>query len=180
MHIYKKIQILVILSFLIFLAGCIKKLDGDGLTFKIDESELNKSSKEFPIKKDFIFANVELGKPNIFIKKGTNRLNATIDMNLSAIFIPQANSSIAVSGIPFFNKTNSSIYLKDIQIEKFDLSNLDINREFTNLIITNMKPVIDNIFTNIPIYEIDKSSFKGSFVKDIKIEDSELLVTFGL
>lgn len=180
MHTYKKIQLLALFTFLILLTGCIKKLDSDGLTFKIDESELNKTSKEFPIKKDFIFANVEVEKPNIFIKKGTNRLNATIDMNFSAIFMPHANSSVAISGVPFFNKTNSSIYLKDIQIEKVNLSNLDINKDFSNIIITNMKPVIDNIFTNIPIYQVDKSSFKGSFVKDVKIEDSELLVTFGL
>lgn len=180
MTLQKKSFYLIFLGILVLFSGCIKKLDSDGLTFKINENELNKSSKEFPIKKDFVFANIELMKPNIFIKEGTNRLNASIAMNISAIFVPQANSSIAISGVPFFNKENSSIYLKDIQIEKFDFSNLDINREFANLIITNMKPVIDNIFTNIPIYQLDKSSLKGSFVKDIKIENSELLVTFGL
>jgi hypothetical protein len=32
----------------------------------------------------------------------------------------------------------------------------------------------------MPIYKIKENSFKGSFVKDVKIENSELLVTFGL
>jgi hypothetical protein len=57
---------------------------------------------------------------------------------------------------------------------------MEIDKNFVNTIITNTKPVIDNIFNNIPIYKVDKSSFKGSFINDIKIEDSELLVTFGL
>ena len=43
-----------------------------------------------------------------------------------------------------------------------------------------MNPVFNNIFTTMPIYKIDKTSFKGSFVKDVKIVDSELFVTFGL
>ena len=57
---------------------------------------------------------------------------------------------------------------------------MNIDKNFVNTIITNTKPVIDNVFNSIPIYKVDKSSFKGSFINDIKIEDSELLVTFGL
>ena len=57
---------------------------------------------------------------------------------------------------------------------------MEIDKNFVNTIITNTKPVIDNVFNRIPIYKVDKSSFKGSFINDIKIEDSELLVTFGL
>ena len=170
---------LFIVLLLIFFTGCIKKLDSDGLTLKIDQSELNSSSKKFPIKKDFVFANVELEKPNIFIKDHTNRINATINMSLSAIFMPSSDGSFALSGSPYFDKDKSAIFLKDVKIEELKFTNLDINKDFTNLIMSNMKPVIDNIFSNIPIYEIDKSSFKGSFVKYVKIEDSELLVTFG-
>ncbi|MDZ7817763.1 MAG: DUF1439 domain-containing protein [Aliarcobacter sp.] len=160
-------------------SGCIKKLDSDGLTLKIEESELNKSSKDFPMKKDFIFANIQIEKPHIFINN-KDRINANINLNLSTIFIPSTNGVFTLSGNPYFDKEKSAIFLKDIQIEELRFSNTNIDRNFTNMLVSNMKPVLDNIFTNIPIYEIDKSSFKGSFVKDIKIENSELLVTFGL
>jgi hypothetical protein len=180
MYIYKKVQIVLILSILILLTGCIKKLDSDGLTLKIDESELNNFSKDFPIRKDFVFANTQIEKPNIFIRKWTNRLNATINISLSAIFMPSTNGTFTLSGNPYFDKEKSAIFLRDIQLEKLEFSNINIDKDFTNMLVSNIKPVIDNIFTNIPIYKLDKSSFKGSFVKDVKIEDSELLVTFGL
>lgn len=179
MYLHKKSQILFILSLILLFSGCIKKLDSDGLTLKIEESELNKSSKDFPMKKDFIFANIQIEKPHIFINN-KDRINANINLNLSTIFIPSTNGVFTLSGNPYFDKEKSAIFLKDIQIEELKFSNTNINRNFTNMLVSNMKLVLDNIFTNIPIYEIDKSSFKGSFVKDIKIEDSELLVTFGL
>jgi hypothetical protein len=59
-------------------------------------------------------------------------------------------------------------------------TNIEIDKNFVNTLVSNTKPVIDDIFNTIPIYEVDKSSFKGSLIKDIKIEDSQLLVTFGL
>lgn len=179
MHLYNKTHFLTILLLSLLFSGCIKKLDSDGLTLKIDESELNTPSKDFPIKHDFIFANIDIKQPNIFISN-TNRLNANIDINLSAIFIPSANGIFTLSGNPYFDKEKSAIFLKDIQIEELKFLNMDIDKNLSNLVFSNMKPIIDTIFKNLPIYEIDKSSFKGSFVQDVKIENSELLVTFGL
>ena len=179
MYLYKKAYILTILSFILLFSGCIKKFNTDGLTLKIDESELNKPSKYFPINQNFVFANIDIQQPNIFISD-TNRLNANMNMNLAAIFIPSANGVFTLSGNPYFDKEKSAIFLRDIQIEELKFSNMNIDKNFTDLVFSNMKPVIDTMFSNIPIYKIDKSSFKGSFVKDVKIEDSELLITFGL
>jgi hypothetical protein len=180
MYIHKNFHLFLILFILVLFTGCIKKLDSDGLTLKIQESELNNFSQEFPIKKDFVFANTQIEKPNFFIKKGTNRLSANIDMSLSAIFIPSAKGTFTLSGTPYFDKEKSGVFLKDVQIEKLEFNNINLNSDFTNIVTSNMKPVIDNVFTNFPIYELEKSSFKGSFVKEVKIEDSELLVLFGI
>ena len=179
MYLYKKASILAILSFILLFSGCIKKFDTDGLTLKIDESELNKPSQYFPINQNFVFANIDIKQPNIFISN-SNRLNANMNINLAAIFIPSANGVFTLSGNPYFDKEKSAIFLRDIQIEELRFSNMNIDKNFTDLVFSNMKPIIDTMFSNIPIYKIDKSSFKGSFVKDVKIEDSELLVTFGL
>lgn len=179
MYLYKKAYIFTILSFILLFSGCIKKFGTDGLTLRIDESELNKPSKYFPINQNFVFANIDIKQPNIFISD-TNRLNANMNINLAAIFIPSANGTFTLSGNPYFDKEKSAIFLRDIQIEELKFSNMNIDKNFTDLVFSNMKPVIDTMFSNIPIYKIDKSSFKGSFVKDVKIEDSQLLVTFGL
>ncbi|WP_368028928.1 DUF1439 domain-containing protein [Arcobacter sp. s6] len=179
MYLFKKTHIFAILSFILLFSGCIKKFDTDGLTLKIEESELNKPSEYFPINQNFVFANIDIKQPNIFISN-TNRLNANMHINLSAIFIPSAIGTFTLSGNPYFDKEKSAIFLRDIQVEELKFSNMIIDKNFTDLVFSNMKPVIDTIFSNIPIYKIDKSSFKGSFVKDVKIEDSELLVTFGI
>ena len=63
MYLQKKLQILLVLFSLLFFTACIKKFDGDGLTLKVHESELNNFSQEFPITQDFVFANIQLQKP---------------------------------------------------------------------------------------------------------------------
>ena len=177
---FKKAQLLLIISLLVLFSGCIKKLDTNGLTLQIEESELNKSSNKFPIKKSFVIANVQIQQPHIFIKENTNKIAAKLDVEFAAIFLPKTNGILEISGNPYFNKEDSAIYLKDVEIEKLELTNTNIDKTFTNTLLSSFAPVVDEIFKTIPIYKIKKDSFKGSFVKDIKIENSELLVTFGL
>lgn len=180
MRILKKSHLLLILSLVILFTGCIKKLDTDGLTLKIDESELNSASKDFPIEKSFLIAKVVLDKPNIYIKKNTNKIEASLDLSLSAIFIPKTKGTLTISGNPYFNKKDSSIYLKDVSIENLNFENSKMSRNFSISVLSSMEPIVDELFKKFPVYKIDKNSFKGSFVKDMKIENSEILVTFGL
>jgi len=178
---YKKILILVMLCFVVLFSGCVKNLDTNGLTLKLDESELNKSaSDKFPIRKSFLVANVEIDKPNIYIKENTNKIAASLDMSLAAILMPKTKGSIQVSGSPYFDKKNSYIYLRDVSIEKINFSNANTAQKIPTALLSSLGPLIDEIFKKVPIYKIKKDSWKGSFVKDMKVENSELLVTFGL
>jgi hypothetical protein len=179
MYNYKKIQILLVLFTFLFFTACIKKFDSEGLTLKIEENELNNFSQEFPIRQNFVFANIELLKPHLFIKEGTNKLSANINLNISAILVPSSNGTLLFSGTPYFDKEKSAIFLKDIELDDLNMTNVNIDKTILSTIVANSKPIIDNIFNTISVYKIDKSSFKGSFVKDVKIEDSELLVTFS-
>lgn len=172
------LQTLVIFILVFTLSGCIKKFDGDGLTLKIEESELNNSFRDFPMERNFVFSNVNINQPNLKITN--DRLNALVDVDFSAIFIPKDKGIFELSGVPYFDKEKSAIFLRDVKIENIKFANIALDKNFTNLFVSNMNPVFNNIFTTMPIYKIDKTSFKGSFVKDVKIVDSELLVTFGL
>ena len=171
------LQTLVIFILVFTFSGCIKKFDGDGLTLKIEESELNSSFRDFPMERNFVFANVNINQPNLKITN--DRLNALVDVDFSAIFIPKDKGIFELSGVPYFDKEKSAIFLRDVKIENIKFANIALDKNFTNLFVSNMNPVFNNIFTTMPIYKIDKTSFKGSFVKDVKIENSELLVTFG-
>ena len=172
------LQTLVIFILVFTFSGCIKKFDEDGLTLKIEESELNSSFRDFPMERNFVFANVNINQPNLKITN--DRLNALVDVDFSAIFIPKDKGIFELSGVPYFDKEKSAIFLRDVKIENIKFANIALDKNFTNLFVSNMNPVFNNIFTTMPIYKIDKTSSKGSFVKDVKIVDSELLVTFGL
>jgi hypothetical protein len=43
-----------------------------------------------------------------------------------------------------------------------------------------MEPLINKIFKEYPLYKVPEDSILGSFIKDIKIGDSKLLVTYGI
>ena len=180
MFAFKKTQLVLIISLLVLFTGCIKKLDTNGLTLQIDESELNRSSSKFPIQKSFVIANVQIEQPHIYIKENTNKIAANVAVEFAAIFLPKTNGTLEISGNPYFNKEDSAIYLKDVEIEKLELTNTNIDKAFSNTLLSSFAPIIDEIFKTMPIYKIKKDSFKGSFVKDVKIENSELFITFSL
>ena len=129
MYLTKIFQGLFILFAITIFTGCIKKFDSDGLTLRIEENQLNNFSQEFPIRQDFVFANVELLKPHLFVKEGSNRLSATLNLNISAIFIPNSNGTFSFSGVPYFDKEKSAIFLKDIQMEDLKMTNVNIDKK---------------------------------------------------
>jgi len=180
MYLYKKAHILFILSLIVLFSGCVRNIDSDGLTLKVDEKELNSStSKDFPIEKSFVIANVEVNKPNIFIKE-EDRISASLDMVLNMVFLPTSKGSIEISGKPYFDKEKSAIFLKHVEVDELNFTNKDVSRVINKTLFSSLKPLVDEIFKTMPIYTIPKNSFRGSFVKDIKVQNKELLVTFGL
>ena len=106
---------------------------------KIEESELNNFSQEFPINQDFVFANVQLQKPHIFVKNGTNRLAASINMSFSTIFYQVLMELFSISGTPYFDKETSAIFLKDIQMEELKLTNVTIDKNLVNALVVKYK-----------------------------------------
>lgn len=180
MYLYKKAHILFVLFALVLFTGCVRNIDSDGLTLKLDESKLNSSTSEkFPIEKSFVIANVEIDKPNIFIKD-EDRISASLDMVLNMVFLPSSKGSIEISGKPYFNKEKSAIFLKHVEVDELNFTNKEVSNIINKSLFSSLKPLVDEIFKTMPIYTIPKNSFRGSFVKDIKVQNKELLVTFGL
>lgn len=176
-----KVHYVFILLLLFAFTGCgVKNLSTDGLTLRVSEKELNDKFKDFPIEKNYIVANIKVEKPKLFIKKGSSKISAAMDTFVSAIMVPEKSGSFVISGTPYFDKKTKSVYLKDISVDKFKISDAPITKEVANMLLSNIKPLINNAFKQFPIYTLKKSSFLRSSVKDLKLEDSELLITFGL
>lgn len=179
MFTFKKTQLILILTLLLLFSGCIKRIGSDGLTLKLDPNELNMQSSMFPIEKNFTIAKVLVNKPNLGIST-TNQITAIVDVDLKVIFMPDTKATLDIAGEPYFDKEKNAIFLKNVDINKISFQNNDIAKNFSSELISSLDPLIDEVFKNIPVYTIKENSFKGSFVKDVKVEDSELLVTFGL
>ena len=179
MFTFKKTQMLLILTLLLLFSGCIKRIDTDGLTLKIDPNELNMQSSMFPIEKNFTIAKVLVNKPDLGINT-TNQITAIIDVDLKVIFMPDTKATLDIAGQPYFDKEKNAIFLKNVDINKISFQNNDIAKNFSSELISSLNPLIDEVFKDIPVYTMKENSFKGSLVKDVKVENSELLVTFGL
>lgn len=178
----KTIKHLLILLSLVFLtSGCVHKIDKQGLTLAVSEDSLNESiSESFPINEDFIFGSVKIENPKLSIPKNSQRIQAKINMQLSTFLTPTQKGSFSLSGAPYFDKKSASIFLKEIKIEELTFASFKMGKTFSNTFLKTLEPMIEKAFKEYPIYKIPKDSFQGSFVKDIKIEDTKLLVTYGI
>jgi hypothetical protein len=178
----KIIKSLLFISILVTLfTGCIHQIDKQGLTLSITPSQLSKSFNDsFPIKKDLVFGTISINSPKIDIKENSNRLDAGINLNLSTLFTKTQNGKILISGEPYFNKEETSIYLQNVKIEEFSFAEMKLGNTFSKTFLTSLQPMINEMFKKFPIYRIPEESFQGSFVKNISIEDKKLLITYGL
>jgi len=175
----KRFAIVVVFS--IFFTGCVQEVNKEGVTLGISGNQLTDSFKDsFPFEKNFVFGDLALKKPSIQMPKESNRINASIELGLKTLFTNAIRGNFTISGEPKFNQKDSSIYLQNLQLESFDFGRLKISDEFANTFRGAVRPMVNEIFKNYPIYKIPKDSFQGKFVKNIKVENSKLLVTYGL
>lgn len=175
----RKSQILLLALFAIIFTGCVQNIGPDGLTLRLSPSQLNMESNQFPIRKNFTVADVAIQKPNLSINN-TNQIAADINLDLRAILMPTTKATLAIAGEPYFNKEKGAIFLRNVAINNIGFSNNSIAKSFSSSLIPSLGPLIDELFKNIPIYKLDKGSFQGQFVKDVKVQDQALLVTFGI
>lgn len=168
-----------LLTFLI--SGCVHQIDKKGITISVTQTELSESFDDsFPLKKDFVFGSITVNKPTINILKNSNRINAHINLNFLAMYIKPQYGDLSISGEPYFNKEKNSIFLRDIQINKFRFAELKLGKEFNKTFLSSLNPMVNRLFKEYPIYKIPEDSIQGSFVQDIKIADSKLLITYGI
>jgi hypothetical protein len=174
---------LILNTFLLvlLLSGCVGNLSKDGLVLRVSEYELSQSFEEsFPFEKDLVFGSLILHKPTIKMHKTKNSVKVNIVLGLKTLFTNPIKGSFIINGEPEFRKDIASIYLKNVKIENFHFGKLKMSEQFSKTLIITMEPLINKIFKEYPLYKVPEDSILGSFIKDIKIGDSKLLVTYGI
>ena len=179
---YKYIKFLfsfIILGFLF--SGCVHNLNKEGLVVSINEKQLSEAFDEsFPLKKDFVFGTIVVEEPTIIIPKKAQRIKAFINLDFQTMFTQKIIGDFIISGEPIFDKKTASNFLKNVEIESLKFTKLNLGHAFSKTFLTSLSPMMNKIFKYYPIYKIPKESFQGTFVKNIKIENSKLLITYGI
>jgi hypothetical protein len=165
----------------LLLTGCIKDINPQGMTVVIPASKITQSlQQQFPITENTDYGKVTLTNPKALLQKGSDRITAGATVLFSNSFISQQRGSVYVSGKPIFDAKTGSVYLTEPKVEKLNINNNNLTRFLNGSTSQLLKPIIDEVFRKVPIYRVDTNSIQGSFVKNVKVEDGSLLLTFGL
>ena len=177
----KKFTIMITLLASLFLTGCIQDISQNGLTVRIPASTVTSALEgQFPIKQSFAYGNVELSNPKALLTRGSNRVVTGTSIGFSNAFIPEQKGSLYVSGVPYFDAQSGAVYLREPMIDKLDFNGYNLSSMISGPLKNAIIPIINQIFRTTPIYKVNRSSLQGSFVKNVVVDNGELLVTFGL
>ena len=165
----------------LFLTACIQNISPEGVTIRVPASSISNSlESQFPIKQSFNYGDVELSNPKALLQKGSNRVKVGTALGFNSAIIPKQNGSLYISGIPFFDPKSGNIYLREPMIDNFQFNGFTLPSITQSPLKNSIIPIINEIFKTTPIYKVNRSSLQGSFVKNVTIDNGELLVTFGL
>ncbi len=177
----KKITIMITLLLSLLLTGCIQDISPQGFTVRIPASTVTSAlEQQFPIKQSFAYGDVELSHPKALLSRGSNRVVTGTSIGFSNAFIPKQKGSLYVSGIPYFDAQSGAIYLREPMIDKLEFNGYKLSSMIQGPLKSAIIPIVNEIFRTTPIYKVNRSSIQGSFVKNVTVDNGELLVTFGL
>jgi hypothetical protein len=176
----QKLFIMISLLTSLLFTGCIQDISPNGLTIRVPASTVTSSlEKQFPIRQSLQYGDVELSNPKALLSRGSNRIVTGTSIGFSNAFIPKQTGSLYVSGIPFFDAQTGNIYLREPMIDKLEFNGYKLSDYIQGPLKSAIIPIINEVFRTTPIYTVNRSSLQGSFVKNVIVDNGELLVTFG-
>jgi hypothetical protein len=136
--------------------------------------------REFPITQNLQYGRLTLSNPKALLQRGSDRVVAGTSLSFANPLIGTQKGKLYISGIPYFDAKSGAIYLKEPMIDKLEFNGYGLSDYIQAPAKELIQPIINEIFRQTPIYRVDRNSLQGSFVKNIFVQDGELLVTFGI
>ncbi len=176
-----KYQKLLLLGLLMFgMHGCIGVAPGgQGYTINVPMSMLNTTIRQnFPRQQKTNYGILVIDKPNILGRTGSNKLGIGTSFSFSNILIPQGvKGVISLSSGIRYNPSDRGLYLTNSMIDELKFQNFSLSAYITPQIRYMIRDVIMQQLANKPIYHINTGA---SFVKNVRVQNGNILVTLGL
>ncbi|NPA51308.1 MAG: DUF1439 domain-containing protein [Aquificae bacterium] len=171
--------IVFIMVFPFFFFSCVKKENLTSYTVELSPNMINSFlEKEFPVEEKLTIGKLILRDPQADIQKDKIYLGTTVALDLP--LIQEISGRAYISGSLYFDRESKALYLKNPSIEKLIFN----DKDFLRYIPPSSKDIlfdsIKKIISSIPIYRFENNSLSEKLIKDIKVQNGKLLVTFGL
>jgi hypothetical protein len=172
---------LFLLISLLFFTGCIHSIDPQGLTIKVPASQITQSlEQQFPVSQDFQYGKVTLQNPKALLHAGSDRVQAGTTLSFANALIPTQSGSLMVSGKPIFDAKTGAVYLTQPSIDRLEFNGYKLASFMQGPLKDAIMPIINEVFRTHPIYRVNKNSLQSAFIKNIRVSNGELLISFGL
>jgi hypothetical protein len=172
---------LLIVLFALFFTGCIHSIDPQGLTIKVPASQITQSlEQQFPVSQDFQYGKVTLQNPKALLHAGSDRVQAGTTLSFANALIPTQSASLMVSGKPIFDAKTGAVYLTQPSIDRLEFNGYKLASFMQGPLKDVIMPLINEVFRTHPIYRVNKNSLQSAFIKNIRVSNGELLISFGL
>lgn len=172
----------ILLVFLVLLfSGCVHSINQQGLTIRIPASQITASlEQQFPVSQNFQYGTVTLQNPKALLHAGSDRVQAGTTIGFSNALIPTQSGSLMISGKPIFDAKTGAIYLTQPNIDRLEFNGYKLASFMKGSLKDAVMPLINEVFRTRPIYRLEKNSLQSAFVRDIRVSNGTLLLTFGL
>jgi len=178
-------KILFFSLFLFFLAGCGSDAYPDaGLlsyTSVIKTEKVNEElSQVTPISRRSTFGSFTINNAAIQPGESGDRVALMTKFSLTTFEIPEGvdGSLVASCGLRY-DKDTKQIFLTDIAPGALKVDNSSLAEYVSGGARKGIKSIVKKVFSDIPIYKMDKS-FAAKFIKKIGVYKGNIVIVYGL
>lgn len=183
----KKLGYISLGLFAVFAIGAFLYFSGKTYVITIPEEVIQqKLGEKLPLTKSYLLIfEVTLNNPRVDLKKGSNRINAGLDVELdirTKRVGKRLTGKIDVTGALQYHAEEGAFYLAEPIIETLSIQGLP--EKYAERSAKVIEKALTNYYSTRPIYTLKASDVKQAVaklvLKDMVIQEESIVVTLGL
>jgi len=167
--------------FILGLSGCVGIAPGgQGYNITVPMNVINSTvGQNFPQSQKTNYGTLMIDKPNILGQQGSDKLGVGTSFTFSNMFVPNGiKGTVSLSSGVRYNARDRGLYLASPMIDDIKFQNFALSKYMTPQIRNLIGDIITQKLSNKPIYHMNNMG--ASFVKDIRVENGNVVVNVGL